>query len=244
MIPKIIHYCWLGGNPIPAKLQRYIDTWKKHMPDYKIMQWDEKMLDINSCKWVRQACDQKKYAFAADYIRFYALYNYGGIYLDTDVQVLKPYDPFLPLHTMVGYQDNTDLLEVSTFGIEKGMPWVKSVMDYYETHDFVYIEENMENILCQPLVTRVLRDHNYRMVNVNSLDEALRMKDDKQIIPVFPCDYFCPKGWTSQLIHTTDKTFSIHHYSGTWLPEETQKRRNMKDSIPQWLLRLIRMVKR
>ncbi len=244
MIPKIIHYCWLSGDPVPAKLQRYMDTWKKRLPDYEFMLWDKSRFDIDSCKWVRQAYDAKKYAFAADYIRFYALYHFGGIYLDMDVQVLKSYNPFLELHTMVGYEDRSDLLEVATFGAEKGLPWLKTIMEYYEKNDFVYDNDSMSKILCPPLVTRVLAEQGYHIVNVASLEEALKIKEDSFAIPVFPCDYFCPKGWTSQLTNITDKTYSIHHYAGSWMPEDIRKRRQMKDRIPQWLLRLIRKYKK
>ena len=238
MIPKIIHYCWLSGDPIPEKLQRYMNTWKKHLPDYEFMLWDKSRFDIDACRWVRQAYDQKKYAFASDYIRFFALYHYGGIYLDMDVQVLKSYTPFLPLHTMVGYEDRSELLEVATFGAEKGLPWLKQIMEYYEMNDFVYDDEAMEKILCPPLVTRVLKQCGYRMVNVSSLAEALALADNENLIPVFPCDYFCPKEWSSQLTDVTNQTYSIHHYAGSWMPEEIRKRRQMKERLPQWLLRL------
>lgn len=243
MIPKIIHYCWLSGEPVPAKLQRYMDSWKKRLPDYEFILWDKSRFDINSCRWVKQAYEQKKYAFAADYIRFYALYHHGGIYLDMDVQVLKSYNPFLELHTMVGYEDRSSLLEVATFGTEKGLPWLRSIMEYYENNDFVYDNDAMDKILCPPLVTRVLKQQGYQMVDVQSLSEAVKVCENKLLIPVFPCDYFCPKGWTSQLTNITDKTYSIHHYSGSWMPEDIRKRRQMKDCLPQWLLRLYRILK-
>lgn len=243
MIPKIIHYCWLSGDPIPFKLQRYMETWYKILPDYEFVLWDKSRFDINSCRWVKQAYEQKKYAFAADYIRFYALYNYGGIYLDMDVQVLKSYNPFMPLHTMVGFEDCADLLEVATFGTEKGLPWLKLIMEYYEHNDFFYANDAMENLLCPSLVTRILKQNGYRFVCVKSLEEALELKEDKFIIPVFSCDYFCPKGWISQLTNITDKTYSIHHYSGSWMPEYIRKKRQMKDCLPQWVLRLYRKIK-
>lgn len=243
MIPKIIHYCWLSGEPVPAKLQRYMDSWKKKLPDYEFMLWDKSRFDINSCRWVKQAYEQRKYAFAADYIRFYALYHYGGIYLDMDVQVLKSYNPFLELHTMVGYEDRSSLLEVATFGAEKGLSWLRSIMEYYENNDFIYDSDAIDKILCPTLVTKVLKQQGYQMVNVQSLSEAVKVSENKLLIPVFPCDYFCPKGWISQLTNITDKTYSIHHYSGSWMTEDIRKRRQMKDNLPQWLLRLYRILK-
>lgn len=243
MIPKIIHYCWLGGNPIPMKLQRYIETWRKKLPEYELMLWNESNFNTDSCNWVKQACEQKKYAYAADYIRFYALYNYGGIYLDTDVQVLRSYNPFLDLHTMVGYENSLGLLEVSTFGSEKENPCLKVILDYYEENDFVYNESEMKEILCQQVVTRVLMQNNYQFVNVKTINEALKYKNNRLVIPVFPSDFFSPKDWSSQLINVSDNTFSIHNYSSTWIPDHIRRRRYLKDALPQWLLRLIRKIK-
>ena len=95
MIPKVIHLCWLSGDPYPAKISRCLSTWKKYLPDYEVMLWDTKRFDLESSIWVKQAFEKKKYAFAADYIRFYALYNYGGIYLDADVTATGSFDAFL-----------------------------------------------------------------------------------------------------------------------------------------------------
>lgn len=98
MIPKIIHYCWLSGDMYPDKIKKCINSWKKIMPDYEIMIWDLSRFDINSIVWTKQAYEKKKYAFASDYIRFYALYNYGGIYLDSDVEILRSFNDFLNLN--------------------------------------------------------------------------------------------------------------------------------------------------
>lgn len=104
MIPKIIHYCWLSNDPIPSNIQHYMDSWKKYLPDYEFIHWNFDKFDKSSSRWVSEAFDNKKYAFAADYIRLYALYHYGGIYLDMDVEVLKSFNPFLSLQTMMGWQ--------------------------------------------------------------------------------------------------------------------------------------------
>ena len=118
MIPKIIHLCWLSGDKYPAKIAKCIASWKKNLPDYEIMLWDTKRFDLNSSNWVKQAFEAKKYAFAADYIRFYALYNYGGVYLDSDVEVLKSFNPLLDLPYFVGaVQPGTP--EAAIMGAEK-----------------------------------------------------------------------------------------------------------------------------
>ena len=118
MIPKIIHYCWLSNDPIPSNIQHYMDSWKKYLPDYEFIHWNFDKFDKSSSRWVSEAFDNKKYAFAADYIRLYALYHYGGIYLDMDVEVLKSFNPFLSLQTMMGWQYGKGKgLEVAAFEI-------------------------------------------------------------------------------------------------------------------------------
>lgn len=119
MIPKIIHYCWLSKDPIPKDMQMFIDGWYEKLPDYEFMLWDFNRFDIHSSQWVKEAFSKKKYAFAADYIRLYALYNYGGIYMDMDVEVLKSFDPFLKLKTMICFENSKQGLEMATFGVEK-----------------------------------------------------------------------------------------------------------------------------
>ena len=125
MIPKIIHYCWLSNDPVPSDLQKYMQTWKVKLPDYEFIKWDFKRFPKGKSKWVDQAFDKKKYAIAADYIRLFALYNYGGIYLDMDVEVLKSYDDLLPLSSMICFEANGTTIEAATIGSEKGCIWVK-----------------------------------------------------------------------------------------------------------------------
>ena len=111
MIPKVIHYCWLSGDPIPEKLQRCMDSWKKFLPDYEFVLWDLERFDIKTSQWVKEAFEARKYAFAADYIRLYAVYNYGGIYMDMDVEVVRPFDDLLASPYILGLES------------EKGVGW-------------------------------------------------------------------------------------------------------------------------
>jgi len=120
MIPKIIHYCWLSDDPVPEKLQNFMKSWKKYLPDYEFMKWDFKRFPKDKCAWVSEAFDNKKYAFAADYIRIYALYNYGGIYLDMDVEVLKSFDDLLSLPYFLCYEEDGQGPEVAAFGAGGG----------------------------------------------------------------------------------------------------------------------------
>ena len=136
MIPKIIHLCWLSGDSYPPKIAKCLKSWEKYLPDYKIILWDTKRFDLNSSLWVKQAFEKKKYAFAADYIRFYALYHMGGIYLDSDVEVLKDFDDLLDLPYFVG-AEKAQTPEAAIIGAEKGCDWIKQCLDYYQDRSFV-----------------------------------------------------------------------------------------------------------
>lgn len=131
MIPKIIHLCWLSGDAYPPLIQKCINSWKTVLPDYEIWLWDGKRFDINSSIWVKEAFSVKKYAFAADYIRCYALYHFGGIYLDSDVEVIKSFDDLLHLPYFVG-KEQAGGFEAATMGFEKGHPFFKHMLDYYD----------------------------------------------------------------------------------------------------------------
>lgn len=135
MIPKIIHLCWLSGDAYPPLIQKCINSWKTVLPDYEIWLWDGKRFDINSSIWVKEAFSVKKYAFAADYIRCYALYHFGGIYLDSDVEVIKSFDDLLHLPYFVG-KEQAGGFEAATMGFEKGHPFFKHMLDYYDGRHF------------------------------------------------------------------------------------------------------------
>lgn len=136
MIPKIIHLCWLSGDPFPTDIQKCLDSWKEHLPDYEIWLWNTNRFDVNSVLWTRQAFERKKYAFAADYIRLYALYNFGGIYLDSDVLVYKSFDDLLSLPYFIG-EDYDHSFEAAVIGAEEGQKWIKDLLEYYTDRPFV-----------------------------------------------------------------------------------------------------------
>lgn len=218
MIPKIIHYCWLSNDPIPDDLKTCMDSWKKYLPDYEFMLWNFERFPKEKSKWVRDAFDNKKYAFAADYIRIYALYHYGGFYLDMDVEVVKPFDPYLCLTTMIGYENSKAKgLEVAAFGVEKHSPWIKKCLDFYDTRKFIN-QDGTFNI--QPLpgvIKRCLERNGYKLFDVTSISEAIDLKNNL-VIPVFPLEYFSPKNHDTGKIMSTEKTVTIHHFAGSWLP--------------------------
>ncbi len=195
MIPKIIHLCWLSGDPFPPIIEICINSWKKKLPEYKIIVWDKKRFDINSCQWVKQSFENKKYAFAADYIRFYALYNYGGIYLDADVEVLKSFNPLLVREYILGEEAGGDI-EAAVVGAEKGAAWVKECLDYYDGRTFIKPSGNFD-MRPVPLL-------------VNSVVRKYQMK-------VFPYQYFSPKDYNVGRIDIREETYTIHHFDGKWV---------------------------
>ena len=137
MIPKIIHYVWVGGNPKPKNIQRCMKTWRKHLKDYKIIEWNENNFDIHENKYVEEAYKAKKWAFVSDYIRAKAVYEYGGIYLDTDVLVLDNLEELLDNAAFVGFE-NKDNPFTAVFGAQKHHPLLKDMLDYYEDRDFEF----------------------------------------------------------------------------------------------------------
>ena len=127
MIPKKIHLCWLSGEKFPPFIEYCISTWKKVLPDYEIILWDTARFDIDSVPWVREAYESRKYAFAADYIRYYALYTEGGIYLDSDVEVLKSFDNLLSYRSFIGFEASTRHFEAAVGGVEAGCRWCRII---------------------------------------------------------------------------------------------------------------------
>lgn len=218
MIPKIIHYCWLSNDPIPTELQKCMESWKKYLPDYEFILWNFERFPKSQSKWVSDAYDNKKYAFAADYIRIYALYHYGGIYLDMDVEVLKSLNPFLGLNTMLGYENSkAGNLEVAAFGVEKHSSWIKACLDYYDTRDFVNEDGSFNTQPLPGVIRRCLARNGFNLCDVFNLEEA-RKKTAEKIIPVFPFEYFSPKDHLYGNIYSTEHTYSIHHFAASWLP--------------------------
>jgi len=213
MIPKVIHYCWISGDPFPEKIQKCYDSWKRVLPDYKIIVWDYAKAHAIGSKWVDQAIATKKYAFVADYIRFYALYNYGGIYLDSDVEVLKSFNDLLVLRYFIGKEkDSEGGIEAAIIGAEKGLPWVKTCLNYYKNQSFIDAFGEGKTTEC-PLVMRRNLIQNHELIDINSLQE---WKDEPSTICLFPADWFSPKSWRTLEIKPTANTYCIHHFSASW----------------------------
>ncbi len=221
-IPKIIHYCWLSNDPVPNELRQYMATWEKYMPDYEYVKWDFSRFDINSSIWVKEAFEAKKYAFAADYIRLYALYTMGGIYLDMDVEIVRPFDDLLEYPYFICWENHFEVQipEMAIMGVEKGCWWIKLILDHYRCRHFVK-ENGIFDTMTLPRVTeKELAVHRITLSSFDSAKKQLYQMDRESVIRVLPCDFFSPKSYETGEINLTDNTYSIHQFSGSWIPWE------------------------
>lgn len=206
MIPKIIHYCWFGENPLPDTAIKYIDTWKKYCPTYEIREWNEKNFDINCCTYVKEAYENKKWAFVTDYVRLYALVNYGGIYMDTDVEVLKSLDKFLDNRAFSGFEKE-DAIPTGIMGCEQGNELFNELLHYYDNRHFVDNNGQFDMTTNVQTITNML------------LKKGLKLNNTFQVVEgfaLYPKDYFCPKDYETGLIDITSNTYTIHHFNASW----------------------------
>ena len=214
MIPKIIHLCWMSGDPFPSDIQKCIDSWKRILPDYEIWLWDTKRFDLSTSVWVTEAYDKKKYAFCADYIRMYALFNYGGVYLDSDVEVLRSFNDLLTLPYFIGYESK-QYFEAAVIGAEKGNPFIGDVLAYYKDRHFVK-ENGSLDIQIMPEVMMNVTNSKWKRVLINEISDFI---NDPTIINVFPYDWFSPidSTWKRYVLRVSKNTYCIHHFASAWV---------------------------
>lgn len=197
-------------------------SWRKYLPDYEFMKWDFNRFDKESCPWVSEAFDHKKYAFAADYIRIYALYKYGGIYLDMDVEVLKSFNDLLQYPYFLCYEQDGNGPEVAVFGSGGGQEWMHIWLEYYKNRHFVNKDGSINTYSTVPLpqvFIKWLGNNGYQFKDIANPKE-LSQNYNPHTICLLPKDYFSPKSYTDGKIYCTDNTYSIHHFAGSWIPKE------------------------
>ena len=211
MIPKVIHYCWFGRGDKPAKVRYCMDSWKKVLPDWTFMEWNEDNFDMSAWPYAAEAYEVGKYAFVSDVARLYALYTEGGVYLDTDVELLKPLDPFLGHVSFGGYERGTDLT-TGLMGAEKGSIWVKEFLDLYEGKHFVQADGSLD------LVTNVRRITEY-MASVHGFRQDDSYQVLEGLITIYPGQYFSPLDPLTRKVIITSQTVAIHHYLASWEPD-------------------------
>lgn len=205
----------MSGDPVPQRLQEYMDSWRQILPDYEFILWNYDRFPKGQSQWVDEAFEKRMFPFCADYIRIYALYNYGGIYLDSDVEVLRDFDDLLRLKTMVSGQNKLRGLELAAFGVEKGCDWIKVILDTYNTRKFIDENGNYNDEPMPYVVDDILSAHGYSLVEVSSVEEAMQVNDAKSI-PVLPSEYLSPLSYLENKMDTTRNTRCIHHFVGSW----------------------------
>ena len=223
MIPKIIHYCWFGGKPKPELAQKCMKSWARYCPDYRLMEWNEACFDVSAFPYAKQAYDAKKWAFVTDVVRLYALYHYGGIYMDTDVEVVRPLDRFLEHRAFSGFENETSI-PTGIMAAEQGHPLIKKLLDSYESRSFL-IDGEPDLTTNVTTITKLLSAEGFKANN--QLQEVAG-------ITLYPYDYFCPCDHKTMRLLRTENTYTIHHFAGSWLPEdyaELQRMRRRKSGI-------------
>jgi hypothetical protein len=212
MIPKIIHCVWIGGKPKSEMALKCIKSWKRVCPDYKLVEWNERNFDINSNTYCKQAYEKGKMAFVSDYIRMHALYNQGGVYMDTDVELIKPFNDFLKYPAFGGFEE-VKYISTGILGAEKGNRWIGAMLDQYEEREF--IKPNGEpDLTTNVKVLSGLTKQLYPEFEYNNTEQ--HFKD----FSIFPTEYFSPYNWRTKETHITKNTVSVHHFSGSWLDKK------------------------
>lgn len=207
MIPKIIHYCWFGRGPKPADALRYIEGWKRLHPDFRVVEWNEDNFDINCCEYVRQAYEKRKFAFVSDYARGLALLKEGGVYLDTDVELVGRLDPFLQHEAFFGFEE-ANLIATSTIGCRPGHPIIQAYLDQYGARQFVRPDGSLDLTTNVTVMNRLL------------VGQGLRPDGTQQQIGggivCYPKQYFSPLDYIHFIDHRDVRTVAIHHYQHSW----------------------------
>lgn len=213
MIPKKIHYCWLGGNPLPESAKKCIRSWQKYCPDYEIIEWNETNYDFTKNRYMREALEAKKWGFVPDYARLDIIYEHGGIYLDVDVELVRSYDDFLNYKGFAGFESDRYVALGLGFGAEAGNPMIKKLMDSYETMSFLNEDGSLNMVASPELNTEVFAQEGL------ALDGSFQQIDGFTFLPV---DYLCPKSFNDGIIRKTENTYSIHHFDASWFDQKQQ----------------------
>lgn len=215
MIPKKIHYCWFGGAPLPPLAEKCIASWRKLCPDYEIIRWDENNFDVNCCQYVKEAYDAKKWAFVSDYARFWVLYRQGGVYLDTDVELLKPLDAILDAGGFMGLQadEKPEVAPGLGMACPAGTALMGQLLECYHSRRFL----NDDGTLNQATVV----DYTTEYLTRYGLTVSEKVQEVAGIL-VYPKEYFCPMDYATGKLNITPNTYAIHHYSASWHDEKEQ----------------------
>lgn len=226
MIPKVIHYCWFGGKPLPKLARKCIASWRKYLPDFELKLWNEDNFDLNIAPYVAEAYQAKKYAFVSDYARFWILYNYGGYYFDTDVEIIAPFDEIISRGAFMAAENvSSDVngLQVAPglgLACEKGHEVYKEVLDYYNGIHYTLDMKNLETVVTH--TTKVLR-----RLGLRDVDEMQQVRG----ITIYPKAYFNPTTAVGHALELQPESVSIHHYASSWMPWYVHLKKKVRSVI-------------
>lgn len=205
MIPKVVHYCWFGGNQLPDDAKKCIESWKKFFPEYEIKEWNERNFDVNCCDYVKEAYAAKKWAFVSDYARFWILYHEGGLYFDTDVEVIKDMSNIIAQGAFMGCETDDKCNPGLGLGANPGLGLYKEILDYYEKIHFLIEGNTTETVVTH--TSKILKSHGW--VGNGEIEQI-------EGVTIYPPEYFCPMDYKTGKLDITPNTRSIHWYTASW----------------------------
>ena len=215
-IPKVIHYCWFGRGDIPERDKKCIESWRKYCPDYEIIQWNEDNYDVTQVPYMKEAYEAKRWGFVPDFARMDIVYRYGGIYLDTDVELIKSLDGLLENHGFAGREAPSGCIALGLgFGAEKNLPILKEWCDYYRKLRFID-EDGKPNLKPNPIILEEYINKMGVIPEDTSVNELLG-------ITILPPEYLCPQDYLTGRTKVTANTYSIHHYHASWQTEQEKQ---------------------
>lgn len=226
MIPKKIHYCWFGGNPLPDSAKSCIASWRKFCPDYEIIEWNEENYDVTKNPYMQEAYANKKWSFVSDYARLDIIYHCGGVYLDTDVELLKPIDSLLELEGFMGFEDGKQVALGLGFGAVPENTAVKRILDMYEEISFHHPDGSMNLTPGPVLWTQALM-----RCGLIQNNERQRIEG----VEIFPTDYFCPMNFKTGKKCLSPRSYSIHWYDSSWYDPALQYQKKLNWKLNRFL---------
>lgn len=228
MIPKTIHYCWFGRNPLPDTAIKCINSWKKFFPEYEIKEWNEDNFDVNILPYTHDAYQAKKFAFVSDFARFWILYHSGGVYFDTDVEVIKSFDDILQKGAFMGCEieskgNRTAIVNPGLgIAVRKEHPIYAEMLKRYESLPFFGEDGSINNYTMIPIITEILANNGFKAQN--GVQEVSG-------ITIYPTDYFNPYDDLTGKLNITDNTRSIHWYMASWMKKQNSIAKHFKQLI-------------
>lgn len=241
MIPKIIHYCWFGHSPLPLLAKECIASWKKYMPEYEIKEWNESNFNVNMIPYTSEAYKAKKYAFVSDYARFWILYNYGGVYFDTDVELIKPINDILEKGAYMGFEKDPYKKQYGLINPGLGMACesrcavLSHLLQIYKNMPFIN-QDGSYNIKKTVVHYTTEVFINYGIKVNKGVQNILGFN-------IYPSEYFAPINFVTKRLHITSNTHSIHRYMGSWNSPENAFKLKIRSYIPEWILLLYNNIK-